>query len=261
MRLVAAAEHRLDRHVARRERGEDARPLVDRRLALPPVQHGQPLRADEVRRKHGAQLAIDLREDHVEVDRRVFLRHHDDDDVAHFGLLEQARRELIDRRGTRALAEADDDQVAAKRMDVAALERVVHPSLRRAVVQNARIGELRMVREQRLHDDRFGPPDRVAHRADQHVLAGDDAAVAREEQVGQRRQHVAVLVERLGERAGRLVAALDEHADQRVGVELADVAGQRLGRNDVHRLADRGARATRRWRACRPGASEPGRPS
>ena len=51
-------------------------------------------------------------------------------------------------------------------------------------------------------------------------------------------QHVAVLVERLGERAGRLVAALDEHAHERLRVELADVARQRLRRDDVHRLAN-----------------------
>ena len=64
--------------------------LVERRLALVPVQHRQPLRPDEVRRKDDAQLAIDLREDHVEMDRRVLLRHHDDDDCrVTLGLLEE----------------------------------------------------------------------------------------------------------------------------------------------------------------------------
>ena len=85
---VAAAEDRLERHAARRQRGDDVRLLVDRLFALAPMQHGEPLRADEVRRKHGAQLAVDLREDHVEVDRGVLLGHHDDDDVADLGLVE-----------------------------------------------------------------------------------------------------------------------------------------------------------------------------
>ena len=79
--------------------------------------------------KHDAQLAIDLREDHVEVDRRVLLRHHDDDDVFDLRLREEQRRELVDRGGTRAFAEADDDEILAERMDVAAFERVVHPTL------------------------------------------------------------------------------------------------------------------------------------
>ena len=202
------------------------------------MEHGQPLRADEVRRIDDAQLAIDLREDHVEMDRVVLFRHHDDDDVLHRRALEKDRRDLVDRRGARALAEADDHEVAAQRMDVAALDRVVHAPLRRAVVQNAGVGERRVVREQRLHDDRFRPPDRVAHRPDENVIVGDDAAVAREEHVRQRRQHVAVLVERLRDRSRWLVAALDEHSHERGGIELADVARQRLRRDDVHRLAD-----------------------
>ena len=70
------------------------------------------------------------------------------------------------------------------------------------------------------------------------MVAGDDAAVAREEEVGQRREHVSRLVERFGDRAGRLVAPLDEHSHRAAGVQLADVARQRLGRDDVHRLAN-----------------------
>ena len=68
----------------------------------------------------------------------VLLRHHDDDDVAHLGLA----RTAIDASWSIAAGldrslKPMHDEVAAQRMDVAALERVVHPPLRRAVVQNA----------------------------------------------------------------------------------------------------------------------------
>ena len=113
---VTAAEHRLERHSTFGERGEHIRPLVKRRFTLSPVQNRQPLRSDEVRRKYRAQLAIELREDHVEVDCRALFRHHDDDHVADFGPLEQRGCELVDRRGARAFAKADDHEITTKRM-------------------------------------------------------------------------------------------------------------------------------------------------
>ena len=156
----------------------------------------------------------------------------------HLGLREEQLGELVDRRGARPVAEADHHQVAAEMVDVAALEGVVHPPLRRAVVEQAGVLEQRVMAENRLHDDRLGPADRVAHRADEDVVAGDHAAVAREKQIRQRRQDVRALIERPGQRTGRLFPALDEHFHEAVGIELADVAGQRLRRHDVHRLAD-----------------------
>src|SRR6476619_6785690 len=106
-----------------------------------------------MRWKNDAEFAIDLREDHVEMDGGAFLRHDHDDDVAHFGSTEKAGSDLIDRCWTRALAETEHDEVAPQGMYVTALERVVHATLRGPVVQNAGIRKLGVVGEQRLHDD------------------------------------------------------------------------------------------------------------
>ena len=152
-------------------------------------------------------------------------------------LLEQLRREEVDRRGTRSLAEADDDRVVAQRMHVPALERVVVPALGRAVVQNSLVRQQRMVQKEQLHDQLFRPAHGVAHRADHDVIADDHRRVAREEEIRQRRQQVAALVERARERARLLFLALDEHVDQLLGASHLDPAGERAGGDDVERLA------------------------
>ena len=70
-----------------------------------------------------------MSEDHVEVDGRRFLRHHDDYQVAHFRLLEQQRGKAVDSRGARSLAEPDQQHILAQRMNISTLERMVEPSL------------------------------------------------------------------------------------------------------------------------------------
>ena len=81
------------------------------------------------------------------MDGRVLLRHHDDDYVADARLIEQTRRDLIDGRRTRPLAEAEDDQITSQRVHVAALEGVVHAPLGRSVVQDSAVGEDGVMRE------------------------------------------------------------------------------------------------------------------
>ena len=66
--------------------------------ALSPVKNRQALRSHEVRRIHDAKLAVDLREDHVEVNRRSSPGMTTMMIVFHFGMLEQHVREMVDRR-------------------------------------------------------------------------------------------------------------------------------------------------------------------
>src|ERR1041385_6520234 len=81
-------------------------------------------------------------------------------------------------------------------MHVPALQRVIVALFLGAVVQNAGVLEARVIAEQRLDEQLFGPADAIAHRADDRVLPDHDAHVAREEQVGERGGGVAGLVER-----------------------------------------------------------------
>ncbi len=202
-----------------------------------PVQHAEPLRADEVRGVADAEIAIHLGEDHVQVDGGVLLRHHDDDDVGDAGLREQQLREVVDRAGAGTLAEADQHQVIAEGVHVASLERVVQPTLHGPVVEDALVAQQRVVEEERLHDQLFRPADAVPHRADEHVAPHAHRRVAGEEEVGERRQLVAELVERPRERPWPLHASFDEHGHELGRRQRLDLAGQWLARDDVHRLA------------------------
>ncbi len=92
--------------------------------------------------------------------------------------------------------------------------------------------------EERLHDELFRPAHGVAHRADHGVLADDHGRVAREEEIGERGERVAALVERAGERPGFLLVPLDEHAHELGRRALSDLAGEWTGGDDVHRLLD-----------------------
>src|SRR5688500_20331956 len=121
------------------ESGENVRLLTHVAVSLLPVENGKTIRADEVRRINHAQLAIDVREDHVEVDCRRFLRHHYDDEVRHLGLLEQERRETVDTGGARTLAEPDEQNIFAQWMNIAAFEGVVEPPLHRPGVDNSTV--------------------------------------------------------------------------------------------------------------------------
>ena len=94
-------------------------------VALLPLKYRQAVRSDEVGRINHAQLAVDLCENHVEVNGGRLLRHHDHDEVRDLRLLEQNRRETVDSRGARSLAEADEEHVLAEWMYVAALESVI----------------------------------------------------------------------------------------------------------------------------------------
>ena len=156
---------------------------------------------DEVRRVDHAELAVHLGEDHVEMDRGGRLRHHDHDDVGDRALREERLAQLVERRRRGALAEAHHQQVGPEVVHVPALERVVAAPLLRAVVEQPVVGQLGVEAEQRLDQQLLGPAHVVAHRADHHVAADHHADVAGEEEVGQRREGEALLVERPGDRA------------------------------------------------------------
>ena len=170
-----------------------------------------------MRRINDAQLAIDLREDHVEVNRGPLGGQHDDDDIGHAAMLERQLAQQIERRGARTLAEAKHQQIGADGMDVSAFERVVQPLLIGAVVQNPRVRERRVVAEQRLDEQLLGPAHAVAHRADDRVLADHDADVAREKQVGERRQRVRHFVQGAGDRPPLLHRPLHHQRDEVCG--------------------------------------------
>src|SRR4051812_18239877 len=91
--------------------GEHVRLLREACLSLLPVQHAETLGAGEIRWKADAQLTVHLRKDHVEMDRRILPRHHDDEDVRDFRLGKEDGRQIVDRARTRSLTEPDDDEV------------------------------------------------------------------------------------------------------------------------------------------------------
>src|SRR5438034_7933220 len=96
----------------------------------------QSVRSNEVGLINYAQLAIDVRKDHVEMNCSRLLRHHHDDEVRHFGLFEEERGETVNAGRTRSLAEADQQHIFAERMNVATLESVIESPFCRSVVQN-----------------------------------------------------------------------------------------------------------------------------
>src|SRR5688500_10553066 len=166
---LPAAGDRLHRRAALAQGREHARHLLQLRLSLAPEENRQSFGSNEVRWIHHAQLAIDLREDHVEVDRRVLLRHDHDDDVLRSSVLEEQARKLVDRGRTRTLAEADHDEVLADRMDVPALKGVVQAPFDGAVVEYPFVLQERVIHEEPLHDQLLRPPHPVAHRPDHDV--------------------------------------------------------------------------------------------
>src|SRR5258708_6175408 len=87
---------------------------------------------------------------------------------------------VIERRGTRPLAEAQDQEIGAKGVHVPALERVVVALLLRAVVEDRGVLELLVVAEQRLDQELLGPADTVAHRADDRLLPDHDPPLSRQ---------------------------------------------------------------------------------
>src|SRR4051812_17665136 len=166
----AAAKERLHWQSTLPERGEEVSLFLHVALALPPVKYRESVRTDEVRGIDDAQVAIDLSENHVQVNGRRFLRHYDNDEVRNFGLLENERREAVDTGRAGALAETDQQDIFTKRMDVAAFQCVIAPAFGRAVVKNPLVCELGMEGEERFHYQLFGPASMEPHGADHHVL-------------------------------------------------------------------------------------------
>src|SRR6185295_17901178 len=121
----AAAEQRLHRQTTLLQRGEQISLFLHVAVAFAPMKYRQTIRSNEVGRINNAQIAIDLGKDHVEMDCRCFLRHHDDDEVGHVGLLEDELGESIDTGWARALAEANQQHILAQRVHVPTLESVV----------------------------------------------------------------------------------------------------------------------------------------
>ena len=95
-----------------------------------------------------------------------------------------------------------------------------------------------MEAEQRLDQQFLGPAHVVAHGAHHRVRADDEPDVAREEEVRQRRQREARLVERARDGARLLRAALDQQAHHLVRAQLLELPRQRVGRHHVERLRD-----------------------
>ena len=162
--------------------------------------------------------------------------HDDDDHVRDAAPRHRNVAQVIQGHCTRAVAEANDEQILTHRMHIAPLERVAQSPLLRPIVNNAVILQHRMTCKKRLDEQLFGPPCFMAHRAYHRVAANHDAHVAREEQVGQWRKGVSPLVERSGNGPRNVFGTLDQHRDQvvrgPVGKELGNVA--RIG--DMLRL-------------------------
>ena len=205
---------------------------------LPPVQHRQALRSHEERRIDHAQLAVHLGEDHVEMDRRRRLGHHHDQHVGHRALGEHRVAQLVERGRRGPLAEAEHQEVGPEVVHVPAFERVVAAPLLRPVVQEARVGQLRMKGEQRLDQQLLGPADIVAHRPDHRVAADDHTDVAGKEQIGQRRKGEPLFVERLRQGPALLPGALDQHVHDLGRRQGAQALAQLVGRQHVHGLGD-----------------------
>ncbi len=196
---------------------------------------------------NATQLAIELGEDHVEMDRGALVRQHDDDRVAHAAMLERHVAEVVQGRRARPLAEAEQQEIRAQRVYVPTLERVVVPLLLGAVVQNPGVLETGVIAEQRLDEQLLGPAHAVAHRADDRVLPDHDPHVAREEQVGKRWQGVAGLVQGAGDRPRLLECPLDHHSHERLGRKGGELLRKRVRGHDLERpghqeLAHVGAR-------------------
>ena len=95
-----------------------------------------------------------------------------------------------------------------------------------------------MVAEQRLNEELLGPAHPVAHRADDRVLPDHDPHVAREEQVRERGQGVAGLVQRLCDRAGFLERAFDHEPDELPPGQLGELLRQHVRGNDFQGASD-----------------------
>ncbi len=120
-----AAEHRLEGVVHCLQGGEEVGHFLHTLGFLAAVQDGQTLRPDEMGRIDAAQLAVELRENHIEVDRGALVREHHDDHVFHATVLEHEVAQVIERRGARALAEPEQQQVGPDRVHVPAFQGVV----------------------------------------------------------------------------------------------------------------------------------------
>src|SRR5687768_14916103 len=185
---------------------------------------------------HYAKLTVYLREDHVEMYGRLFAGHDDDYQVRHFGFPENDVREVVDSGWAGSLAEPDDERIATQRMNVAPLERIVQPVLSRAVIQYSPVRDTRVVHEDRLHQELFGPSNAVAHRAYHDVVVDAHGHVAREEQVRQRGKDEAALVECARQLAWRLLDSFDQRANELGRVHFLQLARKRLRRDDVQRV-------------------------
>ena len=235
--MLPAGEDRVHRQAHLAEGLEEAGPLVHARLALPAVQHGEPLGAHEVRRIDHAELAVHVGEDHVEVDRGGRLGHHHHDHVGHGAVGEHRVAQLVERGRRAPLAEPHHQQVRTEVVHVAAFETVVAAALLRSVVQQALVGQLGVEGEQRLDEQLLGPADVVPHRADHHASAEHHADVPGKEEIGQR-EGEPLLVERPRDRAGLLAGAFDQHLDDLGRRQRAEPLGQLVRRDHIHRLGD-----------------------
>src|SRR5256714_1405406 len=193
--LIPATEDRFERVIDGLHRREEVGHFFHTLGPFATMQHRQPFRPNEMRRKDDAEVFIDLGEDHVEMDRGPLRGEHDDDHVRHRAVRKDELAQQVERRRAGALAEAEDDEVGADGVYVAALERVIEPFLIRAVIQDPCVFELPVVPEQRFDEQLFGPANAVPHRADDGVLADHYADVARTEQIGQRWQRIGHFVE------------------------------------------------------------------
>src|SRR6202035_1118672 len=105
-------------------------------------------------------------------------------------------------------------------------------------VENPAVAELGMGREQRLHDQLFCPARVKAHRPDHHVLIDRHRRVASEEEVGQRRQRVAELVESARQWTRLLLLSFDEKLHDCRWWQFAQLGAEWLERDDIERLTN-----------------------
>ena len=236
--VIAAAEHRLQRLIHRLHRGEEVGHLPDALGALVAVEHGEALGPHEVRGVDAADVPVELREDHVEVNGSALRGEHDRDHVGHTAVLEHQVAEVIQRGRRGALAEPQHQEVGANGMHVPALQRVVVALLFGAVVEDRRVLELRVVTEQRLDQQLLGPAHAIAHRPDDGMLADHDPDVAREEEIGERRQGIPDLVERARDRSRLFHRALDHQGDEVFGRQLAELLRQHVRRHHLEGAGD-----------------------
>src|SRR5438034_1247563 len=177
----APAERRLERVVHRLHGGEEVGHLLHPLRFLAAVQHGEPLRPDEMRRIDAAQLAVELRKNHVQVDRGALVREDHADHVPHIareeeiGKRRQREAGLVERAGDRpgvfqgALDHQADERLGREGGELLRQGVRRHHLERAGHEEHAHVRTRHQLRQERAHLVHLGEP--LQHRHEPPVLA------------------------------------------------------------------------------------------